>query len=238
MTEPISFYFNIYKNEIYASRLVFQIRNFYPTSEILIISDGQANLFSMNQIRDYHDRIFPNSPPFTLIKGDRLKNVGPEFTQRNFKCVLNNTTSDLIIKLDPDSYIWRSFNYIPEGDWIGDVRFLPAPYLSRQFNFISGGCFGMRRNVIKEIYNSNLLLGDEYRTEESFYDRYRMNRKYGDPITNELIYRENLVLDDVANRLGVTPVQWDEVYCTQHGEQLQNPDDLKYAVTHPVRYIF
>ena len=236
--ESISFYFNIYKNEIYACRLLLQLRKFYPNSEIVIICDGEANLYSINNIRDYHDRMFPDSPPFVLIKGDRLKNVGPEFTQRNFKCVLNNTTSDLVIKLDPDSYMWRSFSYIPEGDWIGYVKLLAIPYLSRRFDFISGGCFGMKRNVIKEIYNSELLLSDEYRTPESFYDRYTRHRKFADPVCDESIYRENLVLDDVANRLGVTPVQWDEVYCTQHGEQLQNPDDLKYAVTHPVRYIF
>ena len=229
----VDLYFNIYKDEIFAVRLCHQISTFFPKSKILIISDGPCYEKNIDLIKSINSNVI-------FIEGERLKNKpegGCEFTQRNFEKVLELTNNNTIIKLDPDSYIWRTPNFIPEVPWFGTVHNSKIPFFSKALTFIAGGAMGFQRQTIEMIYNSKLLLNKRYDNVNSFYDRYKRYKKIADPSGESgLVRLEDWTLADVCDRLDITPTNWNDIYCVQIEEQIQ--DHYNYSITHPVRTIF
>lgn len=232
LMEPthLSFYFNIFKDEIFTVRLLYQLNKFYPGYSVLGIADGpcfEPNIKIFSEI----------NPNFVLYQGKRLKIIGSEFTQRNFEVILEHLKTDIIIGLDPDSYIWRRFNYFPDVDWFGHRHRFYNHFIEKNFTFLGGSCMGFKRTYIQRILDSGYLLNDKYKDSRGFYDRYSSFKKYADPDCNDIICREDWVLGDIARKLKVKPFHWDECYPSQKHEVILQPP-YQYAVTHPVRHIF
>jgi hypothetical protein len=228
LSKSFSFYFSVYKDEIYTVRLSHQLNRFFPKVEVIAIDDGPYDEHSLKVAENFNLYL-------KVIKGERLKSKltgGCEFTQRNFEVLLVESDSDIFIKLDPDSYINHSFD-IPDDDWFGHVHFAGVPYLGYHFNFIAGGAMGLSRNAVEKIVESKLLLDKKYDQQGGFYDRYKRYKKFGDPLNeSDLIRREDWVLGDVCRRLNIKPSSWPDVYCVQDVEV----DDDSFAIIHPVKH--
>lgn len=208
----LNFFFNTTKDDLKLSfRLIKQISEFYPDSKILCVTDGLV---------EEAEELKTLSPNLILVEGERLKNfytVG-QFTQRNLTSILENLESENIIKLDPDSYIFRRFSYIPNEEWCGEVN-------TSIFNFgksiwARGGCFLIKRNAIKLIVDSELLLHPYVQKIESF--EIQQNKVY-----------EDFRLGYVANFLGIYPTQWNEVNCRRFS--IRDRRFKSFAVSHPVK---
>lgn len=231
--ESLSFYFSVYKDEVFAVRLAKQLNDWLKDSQAIVITDGEPYWPSLGYARSLN-------PNLIVIEGERLKNKssgGCEFTQRNFEIVLDKTNTETIIKLDPDSYIWRSPKNIPDAGWFGDVHGGSTPFMGHKFNIIGGGAMGFKRDTIEKIVKSQFLLDKRYDKINAFYDRYSKFKKVADPVGEPAYIRsEDWTLADVCRRLGILPTQWDDVCCVQSEEQIQ--DELNYSITHPVRHIW
>lgn len=227
MSKSFSFYFSIYKDELYAVRLAYQLNKYFPGVEVIVISDGPYHEPSLKTAEYFN-------PYLKAVRGKRLKaksTGGCEFTQRNFEVLLAESDSEIFIKLDPDSYI-NSRCDIPEDDWFGHVHYTSIPYLNYQFNFIAGGAMGFSRSAIETIVISNHLLDKKYDAEGGFYDRYKRYKKFGDPVgEKDFIRREDWIIGDVCRKLKIEPTPWPDVYCVQDKEV----DDDSFSIVHPVR---
>jgi hypothetical protein len=228
--QSVDFYFNVYKDEIYAVRLAFQLAEHFPSSNVYAIADGPCHLPSLYQAKFFN-------PNLTLIEGDRLKHKssgGCEFTQRNLEEVITRSQAETIVKLDPDSYVWRSCG-IPSDDWFGHVHSTHIPFLGSRFDFIAGGAMGFSRGAIERIIESGILLDRKYDHQKGFYDRYKQYKKFGDPVgETDLIRREDWVIGDVCRRLKIKASSWDDVYCVQDEEQKED----RFAISHPCRVLW
>lgn len=225
-----SFFFSVFKDEIYAVRLAWQLNKYFPGVEVIAIADGPCDEHSLIQAKEFNTNL-------KIVIGERLKSSptgGCRFTDRNFRLLLNESKSQIFIKLDPDSYILKSCE-IPDYDWFGDVHNIAIPYLNYKFDFVAGGAMGLSRNTIAKILESDLLLDLKYDDKKGFYNRYQRYKKFGDP-DNEFsnIRREDWVLGSVCKRLEINPVIWDEVYSNnESSEIIENYNS--YSIIHPVR---
>lgn len=228
----IGFYLTVYRDEIWAHRMVNQIKTFYPDAPILVTTDGPAHAPSLDKM----------GATTTLQFERRLKlaGTGGLFSQRNLLAALivaEQAGVDVMFKVDPDSYLWRPFEYYPDAEWFGSIW-----SVTKSFGTVtscSGGCWGMTTDFIRTIVNSKLLFAKELEATDLTYPRYaaRAFNKPGDKgRTREMVALEDDAMGWVADQLGVTPVMWDEVQLRQNGEVIQTPP-FQYAVTHPVRSI-
>jgi hypothetical protein len=230
-TAPIipDFYFSIFQDEIYAVRLVWQLARYFPLSKVIAISDGPCDSHSMYVASNFN-------PNLIILQGERLKHAGKgmEFTQRNLSWVLGYSQAEIIVKLDPDTYINRPCRF-PNVDWFGDVKQTGFPFLGLNFEFIAGGCMGFRRHIIEMLIESEYLISEQLNKAEGFYDRYVQYKKFGDPNCTDLIHREDYAFGWCMKKLGVMPYQFDNCYCVQDEEQRERKE---VAIAHPVRTIF
>jgi hypothetical protein len=228
----IGFYMTVYRDELWAHRMVRQIKTFYPDSPVLITTDGLAHVPSLDTMEGA-----------TVLQFNRRLKVhgtGGLYSQRNLLAALivaEQDDVDVMFKVDADSYMWRPFSHLPNAEWFGGI-FSADTSLGTSV-CCAGGCWGMRTSLIKRIAESKLLLDDRLLSKDLTYPRYsaRAFKKEGDKGRDrELIIREDILMGFAANQLGVVPTMWDEVYLRQKGEAIQTPP-YQYAVTHPVRSI-
>lgn len=238
MTLPksFSFYFSVFKDEIYAVRLAWQLNKYFSNVEVIVITDGPPDEYSLAQAQKFN-------PNLKIFREERLKNKrygGFQYTQRNFNILLKASKSETFIKLDPDSYINKSCD-IPDYDWFGNVHNLVMPYLNYKFDFISGGAMGLSRKTLISIVDSELLLDQSYDDPSSFYNRYEKYRKFGDPLNeSKAIRREDWAIGSVCKQLNINPTNWDKVCCLEtdiYSSDNKTEYDFyeDFAIVHPVR---
>ena len=232
VSNGIGFYLTVYRDEIWAHRLVRQIKTFYPEAPILITTDGPAHAPSLDAMEGA-----------TVIQFNRrLKVVGNGglYTQRNVLAavvVAEQHNVDIMIRVDPDSYLWRPFTYYPDSEWFGSTYNITSSL--GVSTCCAGGCWGIRTPLLKRLAKSKILLDDRLFAKDISYARYHVRslQKQGDTTrSRELIIKDGTMMGWAVNQLGVIPTKWDEVHVPRNGEIIQTPP-FKYAVTHPVRSI-
>lgn len=222
----LAFFFSIYQDELWAVRLVHQIRKYYGDVQIFAVTDGpSSNEAAKEELLKQRCHLVETE--------QRLKQLGGgAFTQRWVDAVATyiDTDTDAIIKLDPDSYIWRFFANIPNADVFGDL------YWNRvtESNGVKGGCLGLSYGFLLQLAESGLLLSDVLNDVKFTYRRYgtKQRKKIGDQRNGASVASEDSVLSWCYRELGVVPYQWDEVASRQSVDWL---DSEGYAVTHPNR---
>jgi hypothetical protein len=220
----IAFYFSVYHDEVWAIRLASQIREHYGSSvPIIVVTDGpcissRAHVGLARRGCDVH------------IADQRLKNqLGGAFTQRWVSYVrskLDNKEIDYIIKVDPDSYIHRSFKDYPKADWFGQL------FWSKQagVNACHGGCWGMSYAALSLLDESQLLSSDVIKDVKY---TYRRRKKIGDRQVGVMsTTTEDNALAWCFKELGVIATQWDEVSL----KKVEWDELTSYAVTHYDRH--
>lgn len=221
----LAFYFSIYQDELLAVRLVSQLREFYPSSQVVAITDGPS--------RNDRAKKYLSANATLVETKERLKTpgYGGLFTDRNLNILTTelDTDTDLVFKLDPDSYVWRKFNYFPNAHWFGGT------FVDTVFNnpCCAGGCWGMRYGAVLQLYESGLLTHDILKGIS--YDRYTKARNKKGDLHHKMkqVTREDVLVGWAMSQLEIVPCAWDEVYLRQSGEVTQAPTPV--AVTHPVR---
>lgn len=184
------FVVNVWKDERLAQRLLSQLSVIYPGVDVIVI---------------------PDEP--------RLKTrLSGEWTQRYLLRALEHELSDVIVKLDPDTCVWRQAP-IPDADWFGTI--------SNDGRFARGGACGFRRATAQRIVDSGLLLND-YR---HLYDRYGKFRWPHEEPDTGLISAQDRIVAEVAETLDIKPTPWKYVFIL--GNDNRVPDVAGWAITHP-----
>jgi len=195
------FVVNVYQeDEALLRQCLKSIRAFYPTAPLVMISDGNQNML-------YSDIAFEVKA--RLVIGSRLKvpACSGSWTKRMYTEALREV-GDTIIKMDPDSYMWRAFKIDPPGDYAGYLTDCPKG------EYVHGGCKATSVNVARlvlEDFSSNKYVSNPAVT-------YLKN--------GERILSDDLLTADVMRGRSIPLTFWSEV----------TPIPLKspaiYAVTH------
>lgn len=223
--EKVAFLFHIYKEFDLAKRLIRQIKFFFPSAQILGIADGTENsnfkefCFEHNVWYIEHQRLF-------------YQFTGNQWIKRMFCFFEASSHADYLIKIDPDCYILKRFEFLPYLDIAG------TPFkLSDKIAFIHGGCALYSRRACQAILSTDLIDAEEYRTNMAFaYRRFLAPYKQrNEEAEIERFFCEDRVIGDVANKLGLKMGQWDEVYADQGEKDPKDYADMNYAVIHAVK---
>ena len=216
----LAFHFAIYQDEPLALRLAGQIRALYPTADIVAICDGPADTDACQQLMSQQGVI--------VCEGEHLKQwgMGGASAHRNLQAVLGETSAELFIQLDPDSYLWRAFRSFPEADWFGQCHYSHCTMYPRvPMGCLHGAAWGMRREMAAAAVERELLLDPLYSTSKMLW-AYPLARD-----SKRFVPRLDLIWGNVAAELGVTPTCWPEV---SGGLMAGAHNTYDWAVTHPV----
>lgn len=210
-----TFLLHVHGDEALACRLINQMRDYYPATQIICIADGPA----IGQFEE-----FCSNQRVDFILGDRLRlmSKGGAWNGRMFQTFLARSSARYLIKFDPDCIMHRAFNDLPLADWFGNLA--EDTWLRP---LMRGGCQGFSRAVAEAIVEQNLFDNPIY-CDHPF--GISAKTYYGK--AQELWYAfVSGSLGDVMHRLGVPRTPWPDVL-VHFREPL--PDDLSpYAVTHP-----
>lgn len=216
----IAFYFAIYHEWLLATRLIKQIRKFYPNVPIITIADGTFDPDFAALGREYN---------IIFIQGERLKLLehGGKWWERACTTFLELTTADTLIKIDPDTCIWRKFDFFPDADWFGSIE------RNMLYPFPRGGCKGIRRKAIERIIESKLLESPRFKHKFYAYDRFGRFKYPHENFPEIALVNEDLVLSEVAYQLKFSIANWTEVNIQfRHCPAIKN-----FAATHPHPYL-
>jgi len=191
-----------YKDQALAVKSVNRIRRFYPDENLYLISDGDEPLI---------DELA--SVKATFIAGERLKllEYGGAYIKRYLQVGWNDG-AELICVLDPDTAIFRRFNFkgMEKAEWFGTVL-----YKRTQPWFCLGGLSFFRRETIKKILDSGLLDDPKYTSGEPFYyKRYSDFRLRWEQRDEEKVLCRDEVMADLMDRLSIKPSNFPDVLIT------------------------
>lgn len=205
MARP-AFVLHVYHDQALAERLVKQIRIFYPEAPLLIIGDGVEVSRELGQ-------------QGTVFNGLRLKHKpSGAWTARYLRKGLDETNADVIVKIDPDTCLWRQFT-LPDADWFG------TPSNSRKF--LRGGAVGISRAAAERVLHSGLLMGPSPHCYARF-DTFKWPHEECDlaPLSCQ-----DQIMGDVMQALGIGWTNWPDVYIL--GNPKREAPRGRYALSHP-----
>jgi hypothetical protein len=196
------FYFNIHHDEPYAERLRLQIQSFYPESEIIAIADGPIQY-----------------PLSWAIPGEHLKQHGSiiKFIRRNLLTVLAGSTSETIVKIDPDSFILAPLPQVPPStQFAGQVYRQPEglPWVTSPGYYCAGFCWAMTRSLAMDLLQ---LIDSDHTLESKYTSRRNLYRRSKNP--SALTPHEDFVIGHLIQSIGAKPQDW---------------PNIKNSVAHPV----
>lgn len=211
-----AFVFTFFDDIVLAQRLIRQLRQFYPTADILAIADG---------VRPAAFAAYAQINAVQYLEGERLKPraSGGQWTHRYLELFLAQSSADVLIKLDPDSFVYRAFEAFPastKADLFGNLKTNHLQQVQ-----VRGGCVGYQRTAVQRLVSSKLLLEDQYRNAS----KYTYRRLPADP----LLTLQDAIVADVAQRLGLALAEWADVAIVSGNETPVDNAALTYAVTHP-----
>lgn len=200
----IAFVINVYNDQHLALRLVKQIRKHFDQGAI-VVSDGAP--------------IDPELNDLALCRRfERVKDRTTGYwTQRYLQLALQ-TSAKTIIKLDPDTCVWRRFTP-PDADWFGT--------LGDSGDYVRGGAMGLSRETAQKVVRSGLL-HDRF---PYVYYRYKKHRWPHEKESELPLSNQDHILRRVMGKLGIKPTPWPEVLI--YGNCGRVPTPAGEAVTHP-----
>lgn len=217
----------VYQDQRLAQQTLQQLRQLYPSADILTCSDG---------INDQSFVSFCRERGIRHLIGERLKiaHYGGAWILRMLLTFLSYSHAGILIKIDPDVRIHRTFNTCPQGDLIGNIR--PC----RGGAYIQGGCFGITRGAASRIVDSFILDDLMYQSEPFNY--LPSTAAYGNSSKDRLI-ASDLIISHASQRLGMSWGEWGEICSHATAARLAldlislTPEQItaQYAVIHPVK---
>ena len=166
------------------------MRSLFPKESIALVPDGPAPLVS----------------PITIAP-TRLKPIdGGAWLRRIFETC--PADCDLFIKVEPDITLRRVPTF-PDAEWFGH---LSRPPLSAR-PLLRGGFWGLKREVVQALLDSQILQDKNYLNTAYKYDRYGRFRLPGEE-SAPMVYHCDTIMASAMSRLGIVPTSWDEIYLT------------------------
>lgn len=164
------------------------------------------------------------------VPGKRLKlsKNGAAWSKRWMELAYQSDC-DRVIRIDPDTWLWRRFNSFPDCDIGGTVVANPRS----RVHYVRGACVCFKRSAIGAILDSKLLDDPIYGIDPMFgYYRYGMFAFPGEVMNSEFLYTEDPTVAHIAAKLRLSLGHWDEV-CIGFRETPPPNNDLRLAATHP-----
>lgn len=218
----VAFFLGVYREQASAKTRVLLLRDLYPESPILCISDGvddsDFTAFCWNQGVNY-------------FVGDRIKIKGycGAWTERYFRFFIESTPSEVttLIKIDPgDTGIHRCFKYLPDPS----VDIFGTVFRGSRPN-VCGGCIGYRRKAVERFLECGLLNTIELGTYRRFSEKWM--RTGEEPEATEIAFQDEIVFK-VAQQLELKIERFAEVYANMR-RSIPNAEK-KLALSHPFFY--
>lgn len=209
------FIFHVYDEVEQSKILVQSLRRFYPNVQIISIFDGLKN----SELKQYLE-----SFQVMVVEGDRLKlqKNGAAWLVRMLEKFLELSSAEALIKIEPDSLVLREFKEFP----LSSAGITGTLVETSCLQYITSGCFWIRRSAVQRILNSKILLDNRYKILRSF--GYKKQ-----PDEQEWLLNENIVLAQVSSVLNLGQENWKEVCCNVLPiEEATN----EWAVFHPLKY--
>ena len=208
-----AFVVNVYNDQHLAKRLLEQIKT-HCSCDIIVIGDGV-------KLEDYCKQ------GTIWIENERTKAQGQKglWTQRYLKLFLELTFATHLLRVDPDTCVWRPF-MLPG---MGITTYLEPSPKRYKYPFVNGGCIGFTRDAAEKIVSSNLLLDDKY--EEFNYLRYKFHKWEHEETSDEKLAFQDWIVGDICHRLNLKLKKWDEIQIFGGNQHIPSPG--RFAITHP-----
>lgn len=233
--KSLGFVVNVYnEGPLQLGNCLSSIREFYPNNKILVISDG---------VDEYNDVCLKHNCRY--IVGHRLKTVenGGAWIKRTLESFLDDP-SDIMIKMDPDSQLFRKLRIPEEADYFGHknkpIRFtgsrtdeikdilvkaggrLSPAEMSKRLKkstreLVHGMCKGVSLEAINKILESGRL-----------NDKIYTARRYQHRVQTGVVF-EDLIFYEIVEDLGLKIEYWEE--CTNGGFK----EEGDFACRHPIK---
>jgi hypothetical protein len=202
-----------------ALRVVEQIQQHHPNTQIIAISDG--NWEGVESLW--------RGVGVDLIIGDRIKNqpsMAGAWIDRYMRAFIDQSKAKYLIRVDADTIMHRPIASIPTADHFGHIATASHP------PFVNQGASGYTRSAVKRILGSGLLSMAEYGEPPYLYQRYGTTKRWEwETPSNELFVYGDRVLQSVNHRLSLTVGGWGE--CLINFREIPGNPDNRWALTHP-----
>lgn len=193
-------------------------RRSYLMEDLAVILDGVEREDVVDMARNVFNA--------KVVRGDRLKcrAEGGKWWHRFAIQAKALGSSDVVLKLDPDTRIWRRFKTFPESEVFGAIAYAGSPR-----EHVQGGCQGLRRSFIRRLIESRIALDDALTVHANYFPRGAVWDPEGMSTDHSLMW--------MARRLGAKWEDWPEV-SSFGGAALPPANPVtdgvhKYAATHP-----
>lgn len=214
----ITFFALTYKDYDATAECLSDLRKHYPTSRVILRSDGDPDPRFPILAERYQVDFFGESRLFGIENGGAV-------IERMLELFLERPTRYLF-KIDPDTVIHRRFHYLPlRSGLFGTMQCEPVT------PSVQGGCMGFTRDAAERILESKMLRDSRLREPAKFID--------DSPYFFRMAHRANRcglasfdwMVPWVASELGIPMFRFDEV---NSGWQQAPPNpNQRYAVSHP-----
>jgi len=216
----------VYQDYFIARRLILQLRFLYPSSNILVFSDGTIDIEFI---------IFALENTVLYIVGDdrlKLNKYGAKWISRLFNFIAMYGNSHILI-IEPDSYVHREIKF-PKG-WFNVAGAVKYSLQAHRRRFVPHGCVLYRCDTIRHICSTNILDDTKYTAPEYGYKRFSKELKWEhENEEEELVSSTDMIMCDVFYRLNIPLTDWRDIHIN-----FRTPIDivpgkkLIFSITHP-----
>lgn len=194
------------------------LRAAYPDAPVTVISDGARDRWYGESCRRHNAK---------YVEGEYLKRVecGGRWWHRTLTAGIAMGTR-WIVKIDPDTRVWRRFRVEPEHAISGTLE-----YEGEEYENIQGACQAITADAATRILASPFLDDDTLRGHDRFAPDWPSWRR-----CNASAYLStDWSLMWITRNLGLDYGDWSECGCSWRPPAPENLGH-KYAVTHPFKF--
>lgn len=186
-------------------RLLSQLLEYHKRSERVVITDGPMPHSKIRALEGMATKV---------VQGEALgqdTSRPTKWLERLLRVALDYTTSEVIVKLDPDAFVTRAIRGYPGAALFGSL------YAD---GTVTGGVYGFRRETAQKVLESGLLEREDFQLLQP---------------QSPLPVNEERQFSHAVQALEMNTALWGEV-CAR-ARPVYNPRDLteRYAVWHPVK---
>ena len=217
----LTFLLGLYQDLPLARRALSWVRTHYPSSRIIVRSDGDENVENKSLVDDFGVDYFVGERLYPYQNGGKMIEAMLQ--------LFHQSPTRYLIKMDTDTALHRRFGSLPSQHGLfGSIQQAPNRALS-----IQGGGVGMTDLCVKQILESRLLqdsrLQDprKYRHESIYFSRLKGRVK------RTGLTSFDWVLGWVCVELDIPQFDCREFYCRGLIEHSHPNKNLEYALTHP-----
>jgi hypothetical protein len=216
--DDLCFFALAYRNYEATEECVRDLRRHYPTSRVILRSDGDLDPRFSVLARDNQIDFRQEQRLFEIKNGGAI-------IERMLELFCEGPTRYLF-KIDPDTVIHRRFKYLPLRSGVfGTIQ------CEVESPSVQGGCMGFTRDAAEQILRSGKLRDDRLKAPASFIHESPYFFRMADRARRCGLASFDWIVPWIAGELRLPIYSFDEVNSGWR-QPPPNPDQ-RYAVTHP-----